>query len=345
MRVGRGPLKGVSSGYQATETTVVVVVCIPSSAGYYEERTNILKVCLESITRHADAPYDLMVIDNSSIRPVRSYLDSLARAGVIDHLILNSRNLGISGALNIAFNAAPGQYIAFSNDDIFFHQGWLSAHLEVLEAFPEAGMVSGQLIATADSMINVTNLADQPQTTVTDFTIPNAWIEQWAMSTGLTLEQFLERPWAEENRHTFLIERHGVKTYAGMTGYSHVFRKDVLREVDSFPLKTGIYSGDHTDVQFAHALRDADYYWLTTFDKTTEHLGNHLDLHWGEKLKRFGFDDVIDLEKAGSRSPITRAGNPRRRQFAKRAWGKAVRHKRSQRLILSALRRLESLRY
>ena len=345
MRVGRGPLKGKSSGYHAADTTVVVLVCIPASVGYYEERLSILALCLASIVRHTDDQYDLMVIDNGSIRSVTNYLQNMARSGEIQHLVLNSRNLGLSGALNIALNAAPGRYIAFSNDDVFFHPGWLSAHLEVLNIFPEAGMVSGQLIATADRQINITELASQPQTTVAEFNIPDEWIEQFAASTGLTLDQFLERPWARENRHTFLVNRNGVKSYAGMTGYSNVFRKDVLREVSSFPFKTGMLAGDHTDIQFAHALREAGYVWLTTFDKMTEHLGNRLNAHWAEKLQRFGFGDVIDLAEAGLQNPTTRPGTAHRLNLANRAWRKVLRNEHSQRLILGTLRKLESLRY
>ena len=38
--------------------------------------------------------------------------------------------------------AAPGRYVAYSDDDILFLPNWLSAALEIVNAFPQAGVVS-----------------------------------------------------------------------------------------------------------------------------------------------------------------------------------------------------------
>ncbi len=61
----------------------------------------------------------------------------------VDDLLLSQRNIGKIDALRILFNAAPGEIIAYNDDDIFFYPGWLEAHLEILDSFPKAGMVSG----------------------------------------------------------------------------------------------------------------------------------------------------------------------------------------------------------
>ena len=67
MRVGKSPFKKIRGGYTAAETTVVVLTCIPSTTGYYEQRLDILNICLSSIIQHTDVDYDLMVVDNGSI--------------------------------------------------------------------------------------------------------------------------------------------------------------------------------------------------------------------------------------------------------------------------------------
>jgi len=64
---------------------------------------------------------------------VVDYLKELRDKGKIQYLILSSRNIGKMGALQIAFRAAPGEIIAYSDDDVFFLPGWLERHLEVLE--------------------------------------------------------------------------------------------------------------------------------------------------------------------------------------------------------------------
>ena len=189
MRDRKQPFKGLESGYHAAETTVVVQSFVPSDSGYYSERFDLLKVCLASIVAHTDSEYDLMVIDNGSAPIVTKYLNELQRQGVIQYLVLNWRNLGLGGSLNIALNAAPGKYIAFSNDDVFYYPNWLSAHIRILETFPEAGLVSGLLISGPDRQDeSILALADD-ETHVSEFYLPEEWIESFARSIRLTVAQ------------------------------------------------------------------------------------------------------------------------------------------------------------
>ena len=344
MRERRAPLKGIASGYKPADTTVVVLTCIPAEAGYYADRFTILKACLGSIIAHTDTSYDLMVVDNGSVPEVTGYLVELERTGDIGHLMLNRRNLGLSGALNIAFGAAPGKYIAFSNDDVFFHPDWLSEHIRVLEAFPRAGLVSGQLAPGPDRQDDAINAAAEDGTRISRFTIPDAWVESFAHSVGLTLEQYLGRPWARENRDTYLLERNGCKAYAGKTGYSHLFRKEILHSLDCFPFETGLLAGDGTDRQLAHAIKESGHLWLTTFEKTTEHLGNRLDSRWHEKLKAYGISDILPssgaspLRVSDNRAP---QGSRLRRAFRQRV----IKNRLVQKGINRALEKLIELRY
>ncbi len=89
------------------------------------------------------------MFDNGSCESVVDYLVELRQAGQIDCLMLSQRNLGKIDALRILFNAAPGEVIAYNDDDILFYPGWLEAHLEVLQLFPQVGMVSGAPVRNA----------------------------------------------------------------------------------------------------------------------------------------------------------------------------------------------------
>jgi hypothetical protein len=52
--------------------------------------------------------------------------------------------MGKGGAWNSMLQAAPGEIIAYTDNDAFFYPGWLSKSLAVLEIFPNVGMVTSR---------------------------------------------------------------------------------------------------------------------------------------------------------------------------------------------------------
>lgn len=293
-RVGKGPLKGRKNNYRPADATIVLLVCIPHFEGYYKQRFAILKYCLASILKNSGDNCDLLVVDNKSHAEVRYFLQALNEKGYIDYLILNSINIGLSGALNIAYNAAPGKYIAFTNDDIFFHSGWLNKHIEICETFPEVGLVCGQTIVGPDRQDSVKKLAEKYEDiSCKEFEIPIEWVEQFTKSIGRDTHVWLSTKWGRNNKHTYLIEKNGLKAFSGKTGYSYLFRKELLNHAKVFPFKTGMMAGDSTDREFALSIAEAGYLWLTTYEKTTEHMGNYLEPEWYEKFEKYHVTDFL----------------------------------------------------
>lgn len=115
-----------------------VSIVIPS----YEAVT-YLQACVEAVDTFTDG-YDceLIVVDNASSQPVRSYLETLAdqsRANVL----FNHANLGFSYAVNQGIHAAsPGNDIVILNNDAVVTKGWLSALQSVLSDYPDVGLVA-----------------------------------------------------------------------------------------------------------------------------------------------------------------------------------------------------------
>jgi len=143
MRVGQNPAKAIDQVAQPQKVTLAVVNYIPFLSGYYAEGLDILKLSLDSIWRNTDQPYDLLIFDNASCVEVRQFLQEMHEQGSIQYLMLSDKNIGKSGAWNFIFGAAPGEYVAYADNDVYFYPGWLSALLNVLETFPQAGMVTG----------------------------------------------------------------------------------------------------------------------------------------------------------------------------------------------------------
>ena len=145
-RIGMNPSRGKKSDYIPARVTVAVLTYVPNSLGYFENRLEVTKTCLQSILKHTSVPYDLMVFDNGSRPELVDYLRQLKDAGDIDFLMLSSQNIGKIGALQLMFKAAPGEVIAYCDDDVFYLPGWLERSLEVLDTFPNVGIVSGMYI-------------------------------------------------------------------------------------------------------------------------------------------------------------------------------------------------------
>ena len=83
------PSRGKKSDYAPARVTVAVLTYLPNSVGYYQNRLEVTKTCLQSILKNTSLPYDLMVFDNGSSQEVVDYLGEQKKAGLIQYLILS----------------------------------------------------------------------------------------------------------------------------------------------------------------------------------------------------------------------------------------------------------------
>ena len=148
MRKGQNPAKFVASVTQPQRITIAVLNYIPFISGFYAQTLEILKLCLGSIWENSDLPYDLLVFDNGSCQEAIDYLTDAQDDGKIQYLLLSEKNMGKGGAWNIMLQAAPGEIIAYTDNDAFFYPGWLSKSVEILETFPKVGMVTSRPFRT-----------------------------------------------------------------------------------------------------------------------------------------------------------------------------------------------------
>src|SRR4030066_183050 len=177
MRKGQNPAKFVKQVTQSQRITVAVLNYIPFLSGFYAQTLEVLKTCLGSIWANTDLPYDLLVFDNGSCQEAIDFLTNAQDDGKIQYLILAGKNMGKGGAWNIMLNAAPGEIIAYTDNDAYFYPGLLSNTLQILESFPRVGMVTSRPFRTPPEF----------------FTHTLAWAEQTA---AVTLERGQFIPWA-----------------------------------------------------------------------------------------------------------------------------------------------------
>ena len=280
----KNPFKSVSYHFEPKETTVVLLTCIPTEEGYYANRFDVLKLCLASLMKHTGLPYDLLVFDNGSVPAVVDFLRGLHAEGKIHYLMLSRRNIGYGAALNMAFAAAPGKVIAYTDDDIFFYPDWLSEHLKVLETFPNVGVVSGQVVEGDGAISAVEKWIQNIPVSSELFPIPFEWTERWCRSLGLDPHGYTEKA-RERNFKTYLISYQGLRVFSGARGYAYTFKKELLKIFP--PLETDRLVGG-SDAYWHQEIDRLGYLRLSTYRRLTDHIGNVVDDFWKQEAEKYG---------------------------------------------------------
>jgi glycosyltransferase involved in cell wall biosynthesis len=268
MRLGQNPAKYIDKVAQPATVTATVVSCIPLMKGYYAQSLDVLKICLTSLRENLECPSDLMVFDNHSCPEVRAYLKGAFDDGLIQYLVLSDTNIGKIGAWNFMFGAAQGKYVGFCDSDIYFHPGWLTASLELFEAFPKLGMVTARPLRTQIDLSSETL--------------------KWAhMSANLEQGQFIDwqtyaehelslgHPEAEvRNRYEagndLRLTREDKRAYVGAGHFQFLIRKDVLNQLLPLPSEKPMRGESIIEAK----LNEFGYLRLCTEKPFVFHMGN-----------------------------------------------------------------------
>jgi glycosyltransferase involved in cell wall biosynthesis len=282
MRVGKNPYKGEhgkGKAYLPKKTTVCVLTFIPDFSGYYTQRFEVMKVSLASLFSHTAGDFDVLIFDNGSCEEVRSYLTDLHEQGMINYLFLSRDNLGYNGALNFIFNAAPGEFIAYADDDVFYHPGWLEASVTIATTYPNLGYVTACPVKNNIGNHDSSTLSLPEKNTeveVSAFSWPEAWDEVHASSLGSNVQQYKDRFGKSEVK---VFRYKGVEALPISTHFQYLFPRQ-RREI-FLPFKYGnLMSSEINNPDFDMALQldkkmnEGGYLRLSTTGMLTEHLGN-----------------------------------------------------------------------
>jgi hypothetical protein len=236
MRVGQNPAKFVKDVAHPARVTVAVLNYIPFLSGFYAEMLDVLKACLGSIWQNTDQPYDLLVFDNGSCEEVRQYLLDEHQAGKIQFLFLSEKNLGKGGAWNVILNGAPGEIIAYTDNDCYFSAGWLSRSLQLLETYPNVGMVTARPFRTKPEYYSRTVEWAQGCAEVKldrGHFIPFEVFHEFDLSLGQSEEEIRQHYDSSEDIH---LEYHGIPAVIGASHWQFTAFKSVLQEFLPFSM-------------------------------------------------------------------------------------------------------------
>jgi glycosyltransferase involved in cell wall biosynthesis len=280
MRIGQNPAKFVEQVAQPQAVTVAVVSYIPFLGGYYAQGLDVLKECLGSIWANTDLPYDLLVFDNASCPEVRAFLLDAHQQGRIQYLVLSEQNVGKAGAWNFIFAAAPGETVAYADQDIYFYPGWLSAQLAVLEALPNVGMVTGMPVRNPEqfSTSTVRWAEGNPAARLERGTLL-PWEDFWRHVQSLGFSEAEARKIYSEGED-LCLHFGGRKYYVGAGHFQFLARRSVLQEVLPIPSRRPMGEVRLLDI----AINERGYLRLALPEWTVRHMGNSLSNGAGEAV-------------------------------------------------------------
>jgi glycosyltransferase involved in cell wall biosynthesis len=229
MRKGINPVKQLNTVEKPQRVTAAVLNHIPFLDGFYTDMLKVLDLSLSSLRENAGMDFDLLVYDNGSCPEARAYLLSEYAKGYIQTLILSDRNMGKGGAWNVMLQAAPGEIVAYADNDVLYHKEWLRESVKVLETFPNVGMVTSRPYHSIPELYsaNLDWAAREPEVTLeTGHLIDPGWLREFLLSIGRTEEEIID----ELNQEDIRLTYHGVSAFCGASHWQFLSWKKVLQE-------------------------------------------------------------------------------------------------------------------
>ena len=301
-RIGYNPSRGQTLDFKPARTTVAVLVYAPHQAGYFQNRLDVTRMTIESILANTQEAFDLLVFDNGSCPEMVGYLKSLQANGKIDYLILSKRNIGKLNALKIIFNAAPGEIVAYTDDDVFHLPGWLGEHLKIIDTFPNVGAVTGFYIRQRVAMSSESTLAfvNQPgMETERGLLMPRKWEEEYLVNSGRTWERYEEEVAGIED---VIVSYQGLQAWVSAHHFQMVCPKDVVQGVLTEMLPEG-WSGAVMGrmVEMDDRMDAKGYLRFCTRQQTVRLMGNAISEEVAELARQSG----LEVQAA---QPVKKAG-------------------------------------
>jgi glycosyltransferase involved in cell wall biosynthesis len=288
MRKGQNPAKFVKDVARPERITVALLNYIPFLSGFYAETLDVLKVSLESMRRDAGLPFDLMVFDNGSCAEVCDFLVKEKEEGRIQYLILSEKNMGKGGAWNVMLASAPSEIIAYTDADVLFSPKWLSRSVEILETFPNVGMVTARPFRTPPEFYESTLKWARENATLEDGQfIPWEIFLEFNLSLGQTEEEN-KKVYAETR--DWRIQYKGVTVMAGASHWQFTAYKSTLQQFLPFDMDKPMGQVRQLDKR----MNDAGLLRLMVSDPLAMNMSNTLGYLRGElkdagKKKRSSF--------------------------------------------------------
>lgn len=200
----------------------------------------LTQACLASISRHTELPYELIMIDNGSSDGTVTWLCQQAEADRRITIIENADNLGFAAGCNQGIRAAKGSRLVLLNNDTVVTPGWLSGMNELLERYPDAGII-GPMTNSASGIQVVQEVEYTPESLPT-------WVEAFH----------------QRHRYRIIPQRR-------IVGFCMLFRRELIEKVGLLDEAFG--AGNYEDDDFCLRAELAGFRNMIAGDVFIHHEG------------------------------------------------------------------------
>ena len=273
MRTGQNPSKSGIPAYKPKPLGIALLVYIPFMEGYFKHSLDILKFQVASLYENTAQEFDLLVFDNGSCPEVIDALGDLKYEGHIEWLVLSQNNLGKVGAWNWIFGSMPNELICYADSDVLFRQGWLEASLEIIQAYPKAGMVSAQ--PTFHDVLDGKGIAhlsleDDPNFRNGEYRPEYEIVEEYCL--GIGADDDLSARFFNKQLPCITELRSNTKAVLGASHMQFIIPNGIAREMTPLPVSKGLHRAETTTLD--RKIDESGYLHLSTQENYVMHMGN-----------------------------------------------------------------------
>jgi hypothetical protein len=303
-RIGINPSRSKKLNHVPERVTVAVLVYAPDKIGYFQNRLDVTRLTINSILQNTRTPFNFLIYDNGSCDEMVDYLKTQLGDGKVDTLILSNKNIGKLNALNQIFRIAPSDVIAYTDDDVYHLPGWLEAHLNILDTYPNVGAVTGfyikqRVAMSSDSTIKFVDECGE-KVKRGNF-IPQKWELEYMENSGRSVERYNSEIQGIED---IIVSYRGVEAWVSAHHFQFVSTKQVMQPIFDEMLHNG-WSDQLMGrmVEMDDLMDSKGYLRLTTYDQKVMLLGNTISSEMVSIAKRDGLE-ILSPDSPGKKKGL-----------------------------------------
>ena len=144
--------------------------------------------------------------------------------------------MGKGGAWNVMLAGAPGEIIAYTDSDVLFYPSWLKKSVELLETYPNVGMVTARPFRTPEEFLkqSIAWAENSPDAKLEQgHLLPYDWFHEFSTTLGFSDEELRQ---IYDSTRDLRVTYRGLSAYLGASHWQFTCYKSVIQQFLPFEM-------------------------------------------------------------------------------------------------------------